>query len=36
MITQSDPKPALVPDTDKRPAIRPVTDYFEDETDDLI
>lgn len=37
MVTQSDPKPALVPDTDKRPAIQPVTDYFEDETyDDLI
>lgn len=36
MITQPEPKPALVPESDTREAIAPVTDHFNDETDDLI
>lgn len=36
LVTQSEPKPILVPESDKREPIRPVTDLFDDDTDDLL
>lgn len=33
LVTQSEPKPILVPETDRRDAIRPVVDLFDDASD---